>query len=31
MIPQMTEHDRVMAERFHAIVSEAAPELWPRY
>ena len=29
-IAEMPEHDRVLAERFHAIVAEAAPELWPR-
>ncbi len=26
----MVERDRVMAERLHAIVTAAAPELWPR-
>lgn len=29
-IAAMSEHDRVLAERFHAIVSAAAPELWPK-
>ncbi|MEX1295897.1 MAG: hypothetical protein AB1Z67_06980 [Candidatus Limnocylindrales bacterium] len=29
-IVEMPDHDRVLAERFHALVSEAAPELWPR-
>lgn len=29
-IAEMPEHDRVLAERFHAIVSAAAPELWPK-
>ncbi len=29
-IAEMPEHDRVLAERIHAIVSEVAPELWPK-
>jgi uncharacterized protein YdhG (YjbR/CyaY superfamily) len=29
-IAEMPEHDRVMAERLHAIVAEAAPELSPK-
>lgn len=29
-IAEMPPPDRAMAERIHAIVSEAAPELWPR-
>ena len=29
-IAEMPPHDRVLAERFHAIVSAAAPELWPK-
>jgi len=29
-IADMPEHDRVLAERFHAIVSATAPELWPK-
>lgn len=29
-IAEMPEADRTMAERIHAIVSEVAPELWPR-
>jgi len=29
-IAAMPEHDRKLAERFHAIVSAAAPELWPK-
>lgn len=29
-IAEMPDHDRILAERFHAIVTEAAPELWPK-
>mgnify|MGYP001812740465 CR=1 FL=1 len=29
-IAEMPEHDRVLAERFHAIVSATAPGLWPK-
>ena len=29
-IAEMPEHDRVLADRFHAIVSSVAPELWPK-
>ena len=29
-IAEMPEPDRTMAERIHAIVSENAPELWPK-
>lgn len=29
-IAEMPEADRTMAERIHTIVSEVAPELWPR-
>jgi uncharacterized protein YdhG (YjbR/CyaY superfamily) len=29
-ISEMTEHDRAMAERFHAIVKASAPDLSPR-
>ncbi len=29
-IAELPERDRIMAERFHAIVTAAAPELWPK-
>ncbi len=29
-IAEMEEHDRAMATRIHAIVGEAAPDLWPK-
>jgi uncharacterized protein YdhG (YjbR/CyaY superfamily) len=29
-IAEMPEHDRVLAERIHALVAENAPELWPK-
>jgi len=29
-IAEMPEPDRVMAQRLHEIISEAAPELWPK-
>jgi uncharacterized protein YdhG (YjbR/CyaY superfamily) len=29
-IAAMKEHDRTIAERLHALVSEAAPGLWPK-
>ncbi len=29
-IAEMEEHDRSMATRIHEIVSEAAPDLWPK-
>ena len=28
-IAELPEHDRILAERFHAIVTAAAPVLWP--
>jgi uncharacterized protein YdhG (YjbR/CyaY superfamily) len=29
-IAEMGEHDRLMAERIHAIVTASAPDLWPK-